>query len=91
MFFRTCHRSQAGSGQAGVSYLPIPRHRAFSDVDEPGPQAVELQALQETLTRSNANLRQKYDTLMATDALASLASGERPLKRSAGKSIRHPH
>ncbi|WVR00209.1 hypothetical protein IAU59_007351 [Kwoniella sp. CBS 9459] len=37
--------------------------------------APEMKALQDTLSRQNADMRQKYEALMASDALAIMASG----------------
>lgn len=35
----------------------------------------ELRALQDTLSRQNADMRHKYEAFMASDALAIMASG----------------
>ncbi|WVF73027.1 hypothetical protein IAT40_007845 [Kwoniella sp. CBS 6097] len=40
--------------------------------DQPSP---EMKALQDTLSRQNAEMRQKYEALMTSDALAIMASG----------------
>lgn len=37
----------------------------------------ELRALQDTLSRQNADMRHKYEAFMASDALAIMASGGR--------------
>ncbi|WWC91626.1 uncharacterized protein L201_006572 [Kwoniella dendrophila CBS 6074] len=38
--------------------------------------SLEMKALQDTLNRQNGDMRQKYEALMASDALAIMASGE---------------
>lgn len=46
------------------------------------PAPPDVRTLQDTLTRASGDLRQRYETLMASDTLSSMAGGERSSRSS---------